>query len=75
LTLHPEELARQLTLIEAGLFRDIRPSELVGEAWMKEGKEENAPNALAMVYRFNTVRILYIFMDPLPRFCFRGLLT
>ena len=52
---HPTELARQLTLIEYGLFSAIKPSECVGQNWMSKRKEELAPNILAMIHRFNFV--------------------
>eukprot|EP00051_Salpingoeca_urceolata_P014836 m.189296 g.189296 ORF g.189296 m.189296 type:complete len:1239 (+) comp18204_c0_seq4:592-4308(+) len=55
LTLHPLEVARQLTLIESELYRAIKPSELVGQMWSKEGKEVNAPHVLALIHRFNRV--------------------
>ena len=55
LTLHPLEVARQMTLIEAEIYRDIKTSELVGKMWSKENKEINSPNVLALIHRFNTV--------------------
>jgi hypothetical protein len=56
LTYHPEELARQLTLIDYNLFIAIKPSECLNQNWMhKTLKEELAPNILAMIRRFNDV--------------------
>ena len=56
LTYHPEELARQLTLIDYNLFTSIKPLECLNQNWMhKTQKEELAPNILAMIRRFNDV--------------------
>jgi hypothetical protein len=56
----PEELARQMTLIDEELWCKIQPWELLGQAWMKEEKAEKSPNVLAMIVRFNTVNRWYI---------------
>ncbi len=55
LTVHPQELARQLTLIEAKLFCAIKPWELLNLAWSRKDKEQKAPNVLAMIARSNVV--------------------
>lgn len=55
LTIHPQELARQLTLIEANLFRAIKPWELLNLAWSRKDKEQKAPNVLAMIARSNVI--------------------
>ncbi|EFC42796.1 rasGEF domain-containing protein [Naegleria gruberi] len=50
------EIARQLTIIEAKLFKKIEPKEFFGSAWTdKEYKQELAPTLCAITERTNNV--------------------
>eukprot|EP00727_Mastigamoeba_balamuthi_P014223 m51a1_g9423 hypothetical protein (1866) ;mRNA; f:376541-383341 len=54
-SVHPRELARQLTLIELELFQAVKPWELVENAFNKKDKETLAPNVFALTQHFNRV--------------------
>ncbi|KAJ6233373.1 ras guanine nucleotide exchange factor i-related [Anaeramoeba flamelloides] len=47
------EFARQFTLYIFELFQNIKPSELVTEAWSKKGLRSKATNVLALINKFN----------------------
>ena len=47
LDINPEELARQITLVEHQLFKEIQANEFLGLAWAK--RREHAPNILRLI--------------------------
>ena len=53
--LDDQEIARQLTLIDQKLFQAIKPSELLGLAWLGPDKQEQAPNVSKFLDRYNQV--------------------
>jgi hypothetical protein len=55
--MHPEEIARQITLIEHQLYKAIQPTECLGLKWTKPNKNELAPNICKMINRFNQVSV------------------
>lgn len=52
---HPEEFARQITLLEIDLYIRINPRECVGQAWSKKDKTTRAPNITKLIAHFNHV--------------------
>ncbi|KAI9184686.1 hypothetical protein H9P43_003741 [Blastocladiella emersonii ATCC 22665] len=49
----PEEVARQLCLSEFGVYRRIKPTELLNQAWMKPDGQSHSPNIWILTQRFN----------------------
>lgn len=55
MTFHPEEVARQLTIIEFEIFKSIKVGECLSQNWAKKDKQMKSPNILKMIQRFNKV--------------------
>eukprot|EP01096_Ripella_sp_DP13-Kostka_P006829 TRINITY_DN2466_c0_g1_i8.p1 TRINITY_DN2466_c0_g1~~TRINITY_DN2466_c0_g1_i8.p1 ORF type:complete len:953 (-),score=400.95 TRINITY_DN2466_c0_g1_i8:17-2875(-) len=55
LDFHPQEIARQMSLIEDEFYKSIKPWEFLGQCWTKKDKEKRAPRIIAMINRFNQV--------------------
>lgn len=70
LKLHPEEIARQLTLLEWKNWREIRAWEYLGLAWTKKDKEVLSPHICEGTNFFNKisgwVRTAIISTEKLP---------
>jgi len=54
-TVHPREMARQITIKEYQLFAAIKSYEFVGQGWMSKEKEERSPNLLKFIGWFNAL--------------------
>ncbi|CAF0754244.1 unnamed protein product [Brachionus calyciflorus] len=54
------EIAEQMTYIDYQIFASISSQELLGQAWMKVGKERNAKNVLLFSKRFNEMSQLVV---------------
>uniref|UniRef100_A0A914GRE9 Son of sevenless n=1 Tax=Globodera rostochiensis TaxID=31243 RepID=A0A914GRE9_GLORO len=55
LTLHPLEIARQVTLLQFFLYRAIKPFELVDAAWTKRDKYQRSPQLLKLIDHSNNL--------------------
>ncbi|CAJ0929434.1 unnamed protein product, partial [Mesorhabditis belari] len=55
LSLHPIEIARQLTLYHFDLYQRIKPIELVDVAWMKKDKQQRSPQLLNLIDHSNNL--------------------
>jgi hypothetical protein len=53
----PEEIARQMTIIDFSLFAKIRPTELMNQAWSKPKRRHIAHNFLRLVERMNNLTL------------------
>lgn len=49
----PQEIARQLCILEFQLFKQMSPKEFLNQKWNKPDKEINAPNVVAVIKQFN----------------------
>lgn len=61
LTLHPLELARQLTIFEFEMFKTVKSSELAEQLWTKADKETSSPNLLRIIK--HTTKVSVFFFD------------
>ena len=59
-------MARQITLLASDIYKKIRVSELLKQAWSKKDKEKNAPNILHLINRFNKTSLWVASMCVLP---------
>ncbi|PRP86791.1 hypothetical protein PROFUN_05008 [Planoprotostelium fungivorum] len=57
LSIPPETIAEQMTLIDHGLFRMMEMKEFHGLPWSKKTKQHRAPNVMNVIRRFNRVSL------------------
>ncbi|ELP88301.1 guanine nucleotide exchange factor, putative, partial [Entamoeba invadens IP1] len=75
LQFHPAEFARQITLLQSEMFKQIPYFEFLGNGWMKKDKETLTPNIMRLVrstqklFHFVQTSIL-IDNDPIKRVIF-----
>ena len=55
LEIPPLEVARQLTLIDWGLFKRLEASELIEQAWKRDTRAKDAPNVIGLIARSDYV--------------------
>uniref|UniRef100_A0A0N4Z0X9 PH domain-containing protein n=1 Tax=Parastrongyloides trichosuri TaxID=131310 RepID=A0A0N4Z0X9_PARTI len=53
LTLHPVEIARQLTIIHAELYKAVKPIELCNAVWTKRDNQTKSPQLLKLIHASN----------------------
>jgi len=51
--IHVIEIARQLTILDSQLYKEIPPKELLSLSWQAKDKAERSKNLLKMIERFN----------------------
>jgi hypothetical protein len=52
---HPEEIARQLTLLEYELYRRVQLPELMNQNWTRAAAHELSPNLTTLIAHFNRI--------------------
>eukprot|EP01128_Nolandella_sp_AFSM9_P011704 TRINITY_DN8635_c0_g1_i1.p1 TRINITY_DN8635_c0_g1~~TRINITY_DN8635_c0_g1_i1.p1 ORF type:complete len:524 (+),score=92.60 TRINITY_DN8635_c0_g1_i1:261-1832(+) len=53
--MHPQEVARQLTLLDHPTFLQLEIAEVINCAWMKPDAQARSPNVVALVKAFNNI--------------------
>jgi len=53
--LNESEVAKQLTLIEFKMFKNIKPSELLNQAWNKPKIQHKSPHVVTLINRANKI--------------------
>lgn len=68
MTIHPIEIARQVTLLEFDLYRAVRPNELIEANWTKKDKDRRSPQLLKLIRHSNKVSAAYFSFVGRPEF-------
>jgi len=54
-SIEPEEIARQMTIVEHRIYKRIRSTELLNQAWNNKSLRHRSPNVLKLIHRFNQI--------------------
>jgi hypothetical protein len=57
----PEEMTRQICLIDFEKYKAVKPWDFFNQGWTKKDRDVRAPNIVALIDRFNSVNSFFSF--------------